>query len=94
MGVYRSDFPVKFKLEKQGYEELIAQVEQIMDFALEIELGGTPKSEVENYDEIKGKIIAQLTTIMGQCPSMEAEPLIYHIDVAAMYPNIILSNRL
>ena len=22
------------------------------------------------------------------------EPLIYHVDVAAMYPNIILSNRL
>ena len=25
---------------------------------------------------------------------MEVEPLIYHVDVAAMYPNIILSNRL
>lgn len=24
----------------------------------------------------------------------EALPLIYHIDVAAMYPNIILTNRL
>jgi DNA polymerase epsilon subunit 1 len=31
---------------------------------------------------------------MGQCPSLEAEPLIYHVDVAAMYPNIILTNRL
>ena len=25
---------------------------------------------------------------------MTVEPLIYHVDVAAMYPNIILSNRL
>ena len=25
---------------------------------------------------------------------MNVEPLIYHVDVAAMYPNIILSNRL
>ena len=24
----------------------------------------------------------------------EAKPLIYHLDVAAMYPNIILTNRL
>ena len=28
------------------------------------------------------------------CPNYEAEPLIYHVDVAAMYPNIILTNRL
>jgi DNA polymerase epsilon subunit 1 len=25
---------------------------------------------------------------------MECHPLIYHVDVAAMYPNIILTNRL
>ena len=30
----------------------------------------------------------------SQCPFIESEPLIYHVDVAAMYPNIILSNRL
>lgn len=27
-------------------------------------------------------------------PSREEVPLIYHLDVAAMYPNIILTNRL
>ncbi len=26
-------------------------------------------------------------------PNREEEPLIYHLDVAAMYPNIILTNR-
>ena len=26
-------------------------------------------------------------------PTREEEPLIYHLDVAAMYPNIILTNR-
>lgn len=27
-------------------------------------------------------------------PIREERPLIYHLDVAAMYPNIILTNRL
>lgn len=27
-------------------------------------------------------------------PIVEERPLIYHLDVAAMYPNIILTNRL
>jgi DNA polymerase epsilon subunit 1 len=31
---------------------------------------------------------------MEKCPVLDAEPLIYHVDVAAMYPNIILTNRL
>ncbi len=35
-----------------------------------------------------------MTSLRDRCPNIEAEPLIYHVDVAAMYPNIILSNRL
>ena len=27
-------------------------------------------------------------------PNVKVNPLIYHLDVAAMYPNIILTNRL
>mgnify|MGYP001014051017 CR=1 FL=1 len=65
-----------------------------MDFALEIESGGVSPDEVENYEEIKAKITEQLQAIKAQCPVMDVEPLIYHVDVAAMYPNIILSNRL
>ena len=30
---------------------------------------------------------------LRDAPSREEEPLIYHLDVAAMYPNIILTNR-
>lgn len=26
--------------------------------------------------------------------SLDCKPLVYHVDVAAMYPNIILTNRL
>ena len=65
-----------------------------MDFALEIESGGLKPEDVENYDEIKAEITSKLEALKGCCPVMEVEPLIYHVDVAAMYPNIILSNRL
>ena len=64
-----------------------------MDFALKIELN-IDKALVTNYDEIKDNIIKKLEHIKTKCPLYEAEPLIYHVDVAAMYPNIILSNRL
>ena len=93
-GVYRSDIPVKFKLQESGYDWLLERVGAIMDFALEIESGGLKPEDVENYDEIKADITAKLEALKACCPVMEAEPLIYHVDVAAMYPNIILSNRL
>lgn len=64
-----------------------------MDFALKIE-NNVDKVLVTNYEEVKSQIIGKLTYIRDRCPIYEAEPLIYHVDVAAMYPNIILSNRL
>ena len=93
-GVYRSDIPVKFKMDSTAYDWLMEKTEEIMDFALNIESGGLSKDDVENYDEIKEQIVGQLGSIKQGCPVMEVEPLIYHVDVAAMYPNIILSNRL
>ena len=64
-----------------------------MDFALREELK-MERANVTNYEEIKQEIIEKLVYIRERCPNYEAEPLIYHVDVAAMYPNIILSNRL
>lgn len=32
--------------------------------------------------------------ILRDSPNRDETPLIYHLDVAAMYPNIILTNRL
>ncbi len=64
-----------------------------MDFALKIEMN-VDKALVTNYDDIRDSIVSKLEFIKQKCPVIEAEPLIYHVDVAAMYPNIILSNRL
>lgn len=73
---------------------LIDKTEQIIDFALLIEPGGVKKEDVANYEEVKEQIIGKLAALRDQCPVLTTEPLIYHVDVAAMYPNIILSNRL
>jgi DNA polymerase epsilon subunit 1 len=93
-GVYRSDFEYKFKLEAAGYQGLMDKVDDIMKFALEIECGGIDPSEATNYEEVKQEIVEKLAAIKQRCPNLEDKPLIYHVDVAAMYPNIILSNRL
>ena len=92
--MYRSDFDVEFRLKKSGYQELIDKVEIIMDFALQVEPGHQNKSEILNYEEVKNEIISKLAAIRDQCPLLVTTPLIYHVDVGAMYPNIILSNRL
>jgi DNA polymerase epsilon subunit 1 len=65
-----------------------------MKFNLEIEEKGVDPSTVTNYEEVKQEIVDKLQGIKARCPNLTDKPLIYHVDVAAMYPNIILSNRL
>lgn len=45
-------------------------------------------SHLQVRDEIRGKLEA-----LRDAPVRDEVPLIYHLDVAAMYPNIILTNR-
>ena len=49
--------------------------------------------KVTNYKEVKAEIQTALELIRDN-PKRTDKPLIYHLDVAAMYPNIMLSNRL
>lgn len=48
--------------------------------------------DVANFEEVSAAIRGQLEGLRDQ-PNREETPLIYHLDVAAMYPNIILTNR-
>ncbi|CAH1759887.1 4566_t:CDS:10 [Entrophospora sp. SA101] len=51
-------------------------------------------NEITNFDTVKSEILEMLK-IFQDCPKpYEGLPLIYHMDVASMYPNIILTNRL
>ena len=63
-----------------------------MQFSL-VEEGKLKLEDVNNYDEVKGQIQTALE-LMRDEPNRFDKPLIYHLDVAAMYPNIMLSNRL
>ncbi len=42
--------------------------------------------------QVRGEVAAALEGLRD-VPAREETPLIYHLDVAAMYPNIILTNR-
>ncbi len=43
--------------------------------------------------QIKAEIVEKLELLRDR-PSRTETPFVYHIDVGAMYPNIILTNRL
>jgi len=63
-----------------------------LTFAIEVEVQ-MKKSTIENYEEVKKEIIRKLENLRDH-PVCTEKPFIYDLDVGAMYPNIILSNRL
>ncbi|KAK6247338.1 hypothetical protein QUC31_018903 [Theobroma cacao] len=91
-GVFRSDLPTSFKLDPSAYEQLISNLDRDLQYAIRVE-GKMDLESVSNYDEVKNEIIEKLVKLRDE-PIREECPLIYHLDVAAMYPNIILTNRL
>ncbi|GMN22998.1 hypothetical protein TIFTF001_043613 [Ficus carica] len=91
-GVFRSDLPTSFKLDPSAYEQLINNLDRDLQYAIRVE-GKMDLDTVSNYDEVKNAIFEKLVRLRDE-PIREECPLIYHLDVAAMYPNIILTNRL
>lgn len=91
-GVFRSDLPTYFKLDPSAYEQLINNLDRDLQYAIRVE-GKMDLESVCNYDEVKNAIKEKLQKLRDE-PIREESPLIYHLDVAAMYPNIILTNRL
>lgn len=91
-GVFRADFPYDFNLVPSAFQQLIDNIDRDLRFSLvvEMEIG---LDRVANYDEVRKQIVAQLEGLRDR-PVRKEKPLIYHLDVAAMYPNIILTNRL
>ncbi|OIT28308.1 PREDICTED: DNA polymerase epsilon catalytic subunit A-like [Nicotiana attenuata] len=91
-GVFRSDLPTSFKLDPSAYELLINNLDRDLQYAIVVE-GKMDLESVINYDEVKNAVMEKLMRLRDN-PLTEECPLIYHLDVAAMYPNIILTNRL
>ena len=63
-----------------------------MKRAIEVE-EGIPIDTVTNFDEVVSEIKEKLCELRDT-PARSEPPIIYHLDVGAMYPNIILTNRL
>lgn len=106
-GVFRSDIPTDFKMKPETVQQvswprvskraaltrrqLIDELDAALRFSIEKE-GKLSMDDVTNYDEVKGEIQAMLEVLRDE-PIRKDNPLIYHLDVAVMYPNM-LSNRL
>ncbi|XP_045460209.1 DNA polymerase epsilon catalytic subunit 1 [Harmonia axyridis] len=91
-GVFRADIPCRFKLVPDAIDTLIQKVTHTLQHAIEVE-EGVAIEKVLNLDEVKNEIVNKLTALKERPMRLE-RPLIYHLDVGAMYPNIILTNRL
>ncbi|XP_048486026.1 DNA polymerase epsilon catalytic subunit 1 [Plutella xylostella] len=91
-GVFRADIKCKFKIVPSAIDKLIETTEKTMKHAIEVE-EGIPLELVTNFEEVCAEIKAKLQHLKDH-PRRDENPLIYHLDVGAMYPNIILTNRL
>ncbi|XP_073410903.1 DNA polymerase epsilon catalytic subunit A [Dendrobates tinctorius] len=91
-GVFRSDIPCRFKMNPAAFDFLLQRVEMTLRHAVEEE-EKVPLEEVTNFQEVCDEIKRKLNSLK-EVPNRIECPLIYHLDVGAMYPNIILTNRL
>ncbi|KAI7849576.1 hypothetical protein BDC45DRAFT_551393 [Circinella umbellata] len=91
-GVFRSDIDTHFKVDPLAAQQLIDQLDSALKFTLQVE-EKQKLENVANYQEVYDDIKKRLEDIRDN-PIRHESPLIYHLDVAAMYPNIILTNRL
>jgi DNA polymerase epsilon subunit 1 len=92
-GVFRADVPMRFELERDALQQLADEAPAIVEFgAREAGFAGG-RADVANFDAVVAQVRAQLADLRD-APRRAECPLIYHLDVAAMYPNIILTYRL
>lgn len=91
-GIFREDFKYEFDVDPDTLMELQKDIENLLRFVIEKEWK-QELEEVTNFNEIRDAIRENLQTLIN-APKFLSEPLIYHLDVGAMYPNIILTNRL
>lgn len=91
-GVFRADVPTRFRLSSPHLTQLKNEVEETLRKELAREFEVTLDQVVdfqEKCDEVKKQF-----DLMIEHPVRNENPRIYHLDVGAMYPNIILTNRL
>lgn len=91
-GVFRSDLPNDFSIDPTAIDELLSDLPNALKFCIEVE-NKKKLEDIENFEEIQDQIRLKLLELKEN-PKRSETPLIYHVDVASMYPNIMTSNRL
>ncbi|KAL2163261.1 hypothetical protein VTH06DRAFT_5317 [Thermothelomyces fergusii] len=91
-GVFRSDIPVNFAVDPAAVDELLRDLDAALTFSITVEEKKSME-DIANYEEVKEQIAAKLRDLK-ETPNRNERPLIYHLDVASMYPNIMTTNRL
>ncbi|CAG8450499.1 4116_t:CDS:10 [Ambispora leptoticha] len=97
-GVFRSDIPIEFKIDHDAIQKLIENLDDVLKFGLDSEKRDEDLiSDIINYTQVREQIIGALRNLQEKSlheTNLIMTPAIYHFDVGAMYPNIILTNRL
>lgn len=91
-GVFRADIACRFKLDIETLEHLKEEIRPTMEHSLRNDAKLEPE-ELTDFEQVCGQIESQLDALIGR-PLLTEFPKLYHLDVGAMYPNIILTNRL
>ena len=91
-GCLQGRHPVQVPDQLRGIPQLLDSLDKDLAYAMSTTAAGRSE-DCENYDEVRAAIAEKLVDLRDN-PTQMAKPLIYHLDVAAMYPNIILTNRL
>lgn len=91
-GVFRSDIPCNFAVDTTAIDELLHDLDAALRFCITVEEKKS-MDDIEDYEELKAQIKQRLLSLK-ETPNRSERPLIYHLDVASMYPNIMTTNRL
>ncbi|CAJ0927336.1 unnamed protein product, partial [Mesorhabditis belari] len=91
-GVFRADIPVRFRMNPEMLGELKNESGDTLAKEIKREFG-IERSQLTNFDEVIAEVHGMFDQLLEH-PSRSENPRIYHLDVGAMYPNIILTNRL
>ena len=91
-GVFRADLKNHFTIDPTAVDEVVADLKKSLTFAIVVE-GGKKMEDITNFEEVHDQIKEQLLKLKENVKRHEP-PLIYHVDVASMYPNIMTTNRL
>lgn len=91
-GVFRADIPCRFRLDPEMVKKLQSNVDNVLKHAIEVE-ENVKLDLVTNLEEVTTEIKNALQELYD-APNRLEQPVIFHLDVGAMYPNIILTNRL